>query len=91
MRRRSHFPTLVIRAARHARFALAAACFALGLVAHAYAQTATNTGTYTKKPILIIIPFAPDAADVFIRAIAPALESELGQPVAFENRPHIRW
>jgi tripartite-type tricarboxylate transporter receptor subunit TctC len=91
MRRRSHFSTLVIRAARVARFVLAAACFALGLVAYAYAQTATNKGTYPKKPILIIVPFALDAADVFIRAIAPALESELGQPVAFENRPRIRW
>jgi tripartite-type tricarboxylate transporter receptor subunit TctC len=91
MRRRSHFPTLVIRAARLARFMLAAVCFALGLVAHAYAQTATTTGTYPKKPILIIVPIAPSAADAFIRAIAPALESELGQAVVIENRPRIRW
>jgi tripartite-type tricarboxylate transporter receptor subunit TctC len=91
MRRRSHSPTLVIRAARLARFALAAACFALGLVSHVYAQTAKNTGTYPKKPILIIVPFAPGAADILIRATAPALESELGQPVVIENRPHIRW
>ena len=90
MRRRSHFSTLIIRAAWLARFALAAACFALGLVVHVYVQTATNTGTYPKKPILIIVHFALDAADVFIRAIAPALESGMGQPVGFENRPHIR-
>ncbi len=90
MRRRSHFTTLVIRAARLARFAVTA-CFALGLVAHAHAQIVTNTGTYPEKPILIIVPIAPGAANAFIRAIAPALESELGQAVVIENRPHIRW
>lgn len=91
MRRRSHFSTLVIRAARLARFALVAACFALGLVANAHAQTVTNTGAYPKKRILIIVPIAPGAADVFIRAIALALESEFGQAVVIENRPHIQW
>lgn len=43
--------------------------------------------SYPKKPISIIVPFAPGAADVFIRAIAPSLEAELGQPIVIENRP----
>jgi tripartite-type tricarboxylate transporter receptor subunit TctC len=43
--------------------------------------------SYPTKPINIIVPFAPGAADVFIRAITPALEAELGQPIVIENRP----
>lgn len=42
---------------------------------------------YPTKPITIVVPFAPGAADVFLRAIGPALEAELGQPVVIENRP----
>ena len=42
---------------------------------------------YPTRPITIVVPFAPGAADVFIRAIAPALEAELGQPIVVENRP----
>lgn len=43
--------------------------------------------SYPTKPITIIVPFAPGAADVFIRAVSPALEAELGQPIIIENRP----
>ena len=42
---------------------------------------------YPTKPINIIVPFAPGAADVFIRAIVPALEAELRQSIIIENRP----
>ena len=37
--------------------------------------------------MLVVVPFAPGAADVFIRALAPALEAELRQPIVIENRP----
>ena len=48
---------------------------------------AQSAGNYPDKPILIIVPFAPGAADVFVRALVPALEAELGQSIVIENRP----
>lgn len=60
---------------------VAAMSFAAATMSPAAAQN------YPTKPINIIVPFAPGAADVFIRAIAPALEAELGQPIVVENRP----
>lgn len=51
------------------------------------AASSARAQAYPTKPITIIVPFAPGAADVFIRAIAPALEAELGQPIVIENRP----
>lgn len=64
-----------------------------GLVALAVAATAVcfalpgHAQNYPTKPVTLLIPFAPGAVDVFIRAIAPALEAELGQPIVIENRP----
>lgn len=42
--------------------------------------------SYPNRPIHVIVPFAPGAADVYIRALGPALEAELGQPIVVENR-----
>jgi tripartite-type tricarboxylate transporter receptor subunit TctC len=64
---------------------LALICSAsFGLGASLQAQPASN---YPNKPLLVVVPFAPGAADVFVRAIGPALEAELGQPIVIENRP----
>src|SRR5690606_10275032 len=57
------------------------------LVAAASVALPAAAQSYPTKPITIVVPFAPGAADVFIRAIAPALEAELGQPIVIENRP----
>ena len=73
---------LKARLLRYAQFGLVAAIlFAAATMSPAGAQN------YPTKPINIIVPFAPGAADVFIRALGPALEAELGQPIVIENRP----
>lgn len=65
---------------------LAVGAFAAAIAMGASASVALAQ-KYPTKPITIVVPFAPGAADVFIRAIAPALEAELGQPIIIENRP----
>ena len=47
---------------------------------------AQSPDSYPSRPIHVIVPFAPGAADVYIRALGPALEAELGQPIVVENR-----
>jgi tripartite-type tricarboxylate transporter receptor subunit TctC len=61
----------------------AAACVILGL------QTAANAAEpYPSKPIRIVVTFPPGGqTDVVARAIQPALEARLGQPIIIDNRP----
>jgi tripartite-type tricarboxylate transporter receptor subunit TctC len=49
---------------------------------------AASAQQFPTKPITLICPFsAGGSTDVVLRAIAPALGKELGQPVIIENRP----
>ena len=49
---------------------------------HGYSQE-----TFPNKPIQIIVPFAPGASDVQIRALAPLLSAKLGQSIVINNMP----
>ncbi len=50
--------------------------------------SAASAQQFPTKPITLICPFsAGGSTDVVLRAIAPALGKELGQPVIIENRP----
>jgi tripartite-type tricarboxylate transporter receptor subunit TctC len=62
--------------------AVAAALAASFILSSAYADT------YPSKPITIVLPYAPGAStEQVARAIQPALEKSLGQPIIIENRP----
>ena len=47
-----------------------------------------NADSYPKKPIRVILGFAPGGTDDFLaRVIGPKLTERLGQPVIIDNRP----
>ena len=60
---------------------LGIACLALFCV-YANAQD-----SFPNKPIHIVVPFAPGASDVQIRALAPLISAKLGQPIIIDNMP----
>jgi tripartite-type tricarboxylate transporter receptor subunit TctC len=43
--------------------------------------------SFPNKPIHVVVPFAPGASDVQIRALAPLLSARLGQPIIIDNMP----
>jgi len=64
------------------------ACAALGFGALAAGRAAAQTAAYPRRPIKIVIPFAPGGPTEFIlRLIADRLTTMLGQAVVIENRP----
>ena len=64
-----------------ATFATAVAALAAAVPMHALAQAFPN------RPVRMIVPFPPGGpADLAARALAPAMQSRLGQPVVVENR-----
>jgi len=57
------------------------------LTSHLY-LVSTAADDYPKKPIKILVPYAPGGAtDTPARILQPFLEKELGVPVIVENRP----
>jgi tripartite-type tricarboxylate transporter receptor subunit TctC len=61
---------------------IAAAAALVLCCAHALAQP------FPAKPVKIVVTFAAGgSADIFVRAMAPFLSAELGQPVIIENKP----
>lgn len=47
----------------------------------------TCAQSYPSKPIHVVVPFPPGAADVYIRTIQPVVERDLGRPLVIENKP----
>ena len=43
--------------------------------------------TFPTRAVHIIVPWPSGAVDIFIRAMQPVMEKELGQPVIIENKP----
>jgi tripartite-type tricarboxylate transporter receptor subunit TctC len=59
---------------------------ALLLMCAAAAKTAAFAQDYPRKPVTIIVPFAPGGGtDVVARAMAPAFGAKLGQTIVIEN------
>ena len=59
-------------------------CIALAIL---FSFHASAQDSFPNKPIHIVVPFAPGASDVQIRALAPLLSARLGQPIIIDNMP----
>lgn len=45
------------------------------------------SNSYPNRPVRIIVPFAPGASDIVIRAIAEQARTRFEQPIVIENKP----
>ncbi len=62
--------------------------FAFAVLLSAAAFPAVAQGTYPDRPVKIVVPFPPGGSnDVLARAVAPGLQSRLGQPFIVDNKP----
>ena len=41
---------------------------------------------YPERPIQVVVPFPPGAADVYVRILQPKMSEFLGQPLVIVNR-----
>ena len=58
------------------------ACFAASAAA-----TPAGAQTFPARAVHIIVPWPSGAVDIFIRAMQPAMEQDLGQPIIIDNKP----